>query len=378
MWTSQRILVYLFGLVTICLTYFNDHPISISALSPSSSSSVSSSFVSAVTGNITVSKSCSPGHCLSTTSVKCCLNLKQAVNIVENYETIFLKPGEYSGIGNTGLCGGIRNCTFIGVSLVGTSEFGVSIVGTNQDNTLNRFLHIHDSSFSLIANITFRNFRLSSNDGTQSSGGVFFIENSTVVLKNVRFLDNFSSYGGALSATRSALYVSNCTFSGNRVFSTGGAISTISANLTIVQSTFVNNTARSKDNDLSAFGGAISFLAQPTEFLNIYDSTFRLNIAQRSGGAIAIQPQGLTAGPSYVYIGRTVFIQNSASGEGACLSTSSCNTIGGAVYVNAANVTFEDIEFTQNSVKTISTPNVSFPCSLVVSLYLSDSDRLSL
>ncbi len=367
MWTSQQILVYLVGIVCICITYFNDHLIT--------SSVTAFSIGATVSYNITVSKSCQPGHCSrSTNAAKCCFSLKAAVNIVQDYETIYVDSGEYSGIANTGLCGGIRNCTFTGVSLIGKSETGVSIVGTNQDS-LTRALHIHDSSFSLIANLTYRNFRLSDGDSSQSSGGALFIENSTVVLTRVRFLENFSGYGGALSVSRSTITIEDCVFNGNHVYSTGGSISAISTNLTVVRSTFYNNSASSRDNELSAFGGAISFISQQDHFIYVSDSSFQYNTAQRSGGAIGIQPQGLSQGPSFVYIGKSIFIENTANGRGACVSTSSCNTIGGAVYVNAANVTFEDNRFDKNSVQTVSTPNVSL--NSVCHKYLSH-DNMSI
>jgi predicted outer membrane repeat protein len=326
---------------------------------------LSGEMVSSLT--ISVKKSCKSTTCTRNQASPCCANLKSAVAIVHSYESILVFPGNYSGVANTGICTGVsktgidmRNCTFSGVSLAGTQSTGVYISGTASDG-LTRAIHVLSSSFSLIANLTFQDFRVSLS--SHSSGGVISFENSTVTLSRITFLNNFAFIGGAFSMSFSNVHVEDSIFRRNQASVTGGAIFSAASNLTLLRSHFDHNNASSVDNELSASGGALAFIASEGMFLDIKACTFYKNEAQRSGGAVSIESQALTAGPSFIFFQRTTFDENTVSGLGSCASTSSCNSIGGAVYVNAANVSFEYCKFTKNSAESTSNSNVR-PTSL--------------
>lgn len=92
------------------------------------------------------------------------------------------------------------------------------------------------------------------------------------------------SSGGAIFSQYATLSINNCTFSGNSAGGAGGGAISAGGTLTVGNSTFSGNSATSPYLTGSASGGAINFVGSGT--LTVSDSTFSNNSANWAGGAI--------------------------------------------------------------------------------------------
>lgn len=143
---------------------------------------------------------------------------------------------------------------------------------------------------------------------------------------NSKFKDNMTSYdGGAIaidtSADNSELIISNCEFDNNVRYGAGlqlgGAVSAKRVDkVRITESKFTDNmNIEGRDN----IGGAISVLAVPDVLIS--DSYFEGNLADNTGGAIAVTDCG-DRNPNYgknpmTYVTNCTFKENSAEYGGA-------------------------------------------------------------
>jgi serine/threonine protein kinase len=302
-----------------------------------------------------------------------CPNILTAIQSVATGDEIILEPGVYQGNDNTGLeptkVYGNSNTgyNFHSVSISGNGDTSSVIVQGGIFNT--RFLEIIDGSFSSIKNITFQNFALPTVtsyvlsdlaiQGVNIAGGTFTVTNSTtpVVFENLNFYNNSALFGAGISAVRSSLQISNCEFISNIAGYHGGALSVEQTDILVSNSRFVNNTATSVRQQLAASGGAIFSIGVSTNHTNVVDSIFINNTADHNGGAVSLEPgtniPQVTSGT--VHFKRCRFIGNVATGVGSCLSTTSCITSGGAIYVTSANFSVSDSHFEDNRAYTTST-----------------------
>lgn len=135
-------------------------------------------------------------------------------------------------------------------------------------------------------NLIFRN-GVSSSDGV--AGGVTIINGDALFL-NCRFENNAgnqpSTGGGAMIIGSSDVTVSDSTFSGNTAKNEGGAISAKSNSvLKIADSTFTANRVDVPNHRISAAGGAIHI---GDSYLSVENTTFEGNRAGYVGGAIFV------------------------------------------------------------------------------------------
>lgn len=322
-------------------------------------------FVAAKT--ITVKQSCTSLTCTLTGTSYCCPNIRAALRITQDYDRVYITSGEYSGHSNTQLCTSPTysvqyNCTFHHVAMYGEAQGLVKILGSD---TNTRALHIKDTSFALIANITFANFNVDY-DSSQT-GGAIVVENSTSTFSNIAFHNNSAALGGAISFTRSNVVITDCLFTNNYVKTAGGAVNAVNTNLTIIRTDFLTNVASFFDSknistdstsEVATTGGAISLIGNSLQHVHIIDCHFNNNSAERFGGAIGIEPESFSRGLKYVIIENTQFLGNQVTGIGGCVSTSSCNAVGGAIYVDAFNVTISGSKFIANTVQTVTSTQV--------------------
>lgn len=234
-------------------------------------------------------------------------------------------------------------------------------INITKDMTINGKGHTIDGNhtariFNVInCTLTIKNITLI--NGNATNGGAIYSENSNLTLINSTFINNTvrsNSYnGGAIYNKNSTLKVINSTFINNTVMATytygnGGAIySTSNSNVTVVNSTFTNNRARQ--------GGAIYV---DTGVINISDSKFEDNNAS-NGGAVYINTGNIT-------VINSIFENNNASYGGAIYITTANITLiksnfnsniaktyyGGAIYMSAANATITDSNFNNNNANT--------------------------
>jgi serine/threonine protein kinase len=301
-----------------------------------------------------------------------CPNILTAIQSVATGDEIILEPGVYEGSNNTGfepskVYGGTnKSYNFRSVSISGNGDASSVIVQGGIFNT--RFLQVIDGSFSTIRNITFQNFALPTVSsyvmselgilGVNAVGGTFAVTNSTlVVFENLNFYNNSALFGAGISAVGSSLKIYNCEFINNFAGYHGGALSVGQTDILVSSSRFINNTASSIRQQLTASGGAIFSVGVSTNHTKVVDSIFINNTADHNGGAVSLEPgtniPQFTSGT--VYFKQCQFVGNVATGVGSCLSTTSCITSGGAIYVTSANFSVVGSYFEQNRAYTTST-----------------------
>ena len=174
--------------------------------------------------------------------------------------------------------GNITNCTFKNLEAMNTA-------GALAFKEVSKDILIKDSIFD--------------RDCSLKNAGALYVDidggNSNlkgrVIIRNSKFNDCTSSYGGAVMQLGGLLDVYDTVFIENHATGNGGALYTSFTNLTINNSTFSNNTA-SNDNSL---GGAAYFDAG---FLHVNNTSFTSNDAIQ-GGAIYIYDSQYNISNSY-------------------------------------------------------------------------------
>ena len=207
-------------------------------------------------------------------------------------DVLYLKHGEYDQfnlsladthvqlVGAAGLAiyGGYE-----GVGAPGALSAEPTVLRPNVDSPGWRLVHAKDSTLR-IENVTFRgaryNFTNSSVDGGTRGGAAIWLENCHTILTNCLFSDNRAypsggaaevHYGGAVRATGGSLSVLDCAFSDNLVRTSssedgngavfGGAIAATSCALEVSRTTFLRNTAYAPF--AGCYGGAIYVATAP-------------------------------------------------------------------------------------------------------------------
>ena len=161
-----------------------------------------------------------------------------------------------------------------------------------------------------------------------TGGGVFNAASGNLTVTNSSFIDNrsFSGYGGAGIFSSGALTVTGSTFRGNfganlgDGVGDGGGIQTAAGTALIVNSTFLSNTA--------GYGGAID--NDGASSLTLIGSYLAYNVGIDDGGAIDVDTTGVQA-----YISDTFAYNSSPKGWG------------GAVWAKD-NLTIQDSTFSGN------------------------------
>ncbi len=135
---------------------------------------------------------------------------------------------------------------------------------------------------------------------------IFYVNSTTVYLKNIKFVNGFASDGGAVYGFGDNLRIINCTFADNHASHWGGAVYSYPNSLAVfMNSTFVDNDA----ND----GGAIATVYGYKQY--IIDCTFDSNRADDYGGAVFVYGKQATTERHYtdeVNIRGSTFVNNNA------------------------------------------------------------------
>ena len=171
--------------------------------------------------------------------------------------------------------------------------------------------------------------------GSQSSSGIYIYSNDLVIDGNGHTIDA-NGLGRIFNVPSD---ISNITFK-NIVFknayynSNGAAINFLGANLTIINCTFDNNTAR------SSRGGAIFVNYYEGSVTNIINSSFNKNNAGSDGGAIYLSNPNNQQHSCYLNIEGCNFTENSDTGSLG----------GGAIYIHRSyETTIRSSKFIRNT-----------------------------
>lgn len=286
-----------------------------------------------------------------------CPSLARAVFIAVSNDSIKVMPGNYTGRENLDLCIAGDACNFRNVSLHGMGPPDQIVINGNV-TFVTRALYIREFTFTEISNLTYTGIRnltvlneLPAEPDTLSLGGsAISVSFSRVRITNVHFLDNAAAVGAALRLYNSDVYLTNCVFANNYANYAGGAISADASNISIINNDFRWNNATASSAEASASGGAIYYAGASSHHFTVTRSRFVNNLAQHFGGAILVKPNAVNRGPQYVTVTHSYFQNNVADGGGPCLSSTSCNAMGGALYLSVVTVTIESCNFIANSV----------------------------
>lgn len=165
---------------------------------------------------------------------------------------------------------------------IGNHTFNVTGTFNIKNITFNNIQIILKANSTLLSasNVNFCNSTALKvdNSGTSCGGAISSLSynNSSIVLNNCNFDNNYALYGGAIFINSGFLNITNCNFTNNSAKYYGGAIYQIYGNLTLIGSTFDNNGA----ND----GGAMFIFIKNRPLIE--NNTFKNNFANSSAGAI--------------------------------------------------------------------------------------------
>ena len=231
------------------------------------------------------------------------------------------------------------NVTFINITFINGNAYG------NGGAILNPY---NNTSMSFI-NCIFDNNNITNDTVmTTGHGGAIYNSGKNLTIINSTFINNNAALsGGAIKIDSMNVIISNNNFTSNNARD-GGAISidTYSNNVTISNNDFINNTAYAD--------GAIQIKGV---YVTISNNNFTSNNATSIGGAITIDVNGRNT-----TISNNNFISNNA-GDGGAIWTNAVNTtisnnnftnnyaasIGGAIWTNTGNTIISNNNFTSNN-----------------------------
>jgi hypothetical protein len=293
-----------------------------------------------------------------TTEASPCNSILRAMQAVQSNDTIKLLPGNYSGVGNEGLSNRVNGTfrfTATNVSLVGTSTDSVHINCTLR----NRFLLSTNNFITYLSGISISGCKSPQlSTLAEMIGGAIYFSASNVVIEDMVFDKNFGEAGGAIGFDTSNATITASYFNFNNATVFGGAILCEKSQLNVSHSFFSRNRASGSYAflgvavDVVGRGGAIFTSSGASTLVSHCD--FTGNYALISGAGM--QAQYTNA----VEVGFSTFSLNSVTGSEDCLSDSSCNNRGGALYFNDANFDLHDSLFINNSVSTTTLNQVFF------------------
>ena len=166
----------------------------------------------------------------------------------------------------------------------------------------------------------------------------YLTANNTVIKDSIFYHNMAYDYAGGVHINGTNTRIDNCTFEDNNA-SFAGATRLIGENVTIINSTFnINN----------AIQGGACYIEGENAY--IYDSIFADNIATRAMlNPIRDNSSMITAGGALFIIGNnTIVYDNIFTDNGAIAGTTKLEGLGGALYMDGRNLTFDYNEFTNN------------------------------
>ena len=263
----------------------------------------------------------------------------------------------------------INNTALLGGAIFNRFDDNFSIDNSNFINNSAIYdggaIHIEYTPNFIINNTNFTN-------NSAESGGVISSSYNDCTIVNSNFMNNSASYsGGVIISLYDDCTIVNSNFINNSASYSGGVISSSNNNLIINNSSFLNNSAEiggaiyKRDtsigkliihssnftNNSATYGGAIYIGGSAN--CTIDNSKFINNSAIIHGGAIynyySIKPikpnppeRAFAEGISYNEYGYNLFINNTSFANNSAME-------GGAIYNNAVNVTIINSIFQNNS-----------------------------
>ena len=190
------------------------------------------------------------------------------------------------------------------------------VIDANSGNNSVRIFNITGSNV-ILKNLIFTN----ANSDSFLNGGAIYNTGAYLSVVNSTFINNSANfYGGAIYNYASCLSVADSTFINNSVTRYGGAIYNANSKSSVVNSTFIGNTG-------GFYGGAINNYGSN---FSVIDSIF-INNSAKNGGAI----RGYG---DYLSILRSVFINNAGNEAfgGSIRNYGKCLSVLDSIFVNSS------------------------------------------
>ena len=246
-------------------------------------------------------------------------DLKSAISIANDGDTIIVGAGSYTGVNNSNLI-----ISKSGLTIKAAEGATPSISG----NSARRIFTLTGSNI-LLQGLFFTSGRINSNYG----GGVLIASNN-VTIKNCTFYNCKALYGGAVCINGNNTLIDDCEFKSNTAYDSkltrGGAIYINGGyeNILVNNSRFGVNGYNRAD-----YGGAI-FMSSPAVFNN---TVFNNNIADDNGGAFYVTNTA-----------KNSLFENCSFGNNAAYGRYTSVTGGGAMAIYSTGNRIINSNFTKN------------------------------
>lgn len=318
-----------------------------------------------------------------TTAERNCPDIVSALNISTSFSTVYLYAGVYSGTGNANIC--IGKCVGLkGVTLAGMGDPAEVVLASRDVPFADTVaMYIYENTIIHIANMTIQDY--SNTVSTEpNKAGAMEVVNSNILFENVVFRNNSGVIGGAVHVTNSNVTLNDTSFLENSARLHGGALYFINSNVEVNHCLFRHNNVSTIPANAAGTGGAIYFIG--VNDLAIFHTDFIGNTAMRSGGALFMQLNsntGIKSLAGQFSAKNSLFRDNSVKGQGNCVYSGTCNSRGGALFINALSTQLVDCVFDGNSALTTSTTEVTslslvvYLCSVLCLYFLPSSPLLS-
>ena len=220
--------------------------------------------------------------------------IQAAVDLAASGDTVMVRGGTYSGLGNVGVSFGDKNLAMRSES--GAESTFVDCAGVGRALTL----AASQGSQTRIEGFTFMN------GSTDFGGGIYCTEGCGARISHCSFIDNHASTsGGGLRCEEGSCLVSDCVFEGNSATWSGGG-AWVEGDQSVVRCSFIEN-----DSTNGVGGGLVVWKGRGS----VEDCSFVGNTAY-DGGGLMCTPQSGNVSVSYCS-----FLSNEAE-EGGGMWTS--------------------------------------------------------
>ena len=252
---------------------------------------------------------------------------------VYNYRTVKLFNGTFSN--NSANHGGAiaqANSQYA-QTVIGNSDAckdGVLFSGNTAVSCGGVFYSSHSDGISVNGLTVYADAKATFDGNSAVNHGGAIYTYGAVNLQGAAFQNNASKDGGAIQLNNGGNkpILSECTFTGNTASSEGGAVyEEAGCNVTIDNCTFTGNTATT-----SAGAIYVEDSSAGKTYIALKDSVFTQNKALTNHG-----------GAAYIYTNAVANI------EGCTFAENTAVTNGGAIYINGAECTACDVDFTNNT-----------------------------
>ncbi len=159
-------------------------------------------------------------------------------------------------------------------------------------------------------------------DNVQSRGGAIFVQNSSPLIKNCTFYNNYGLWGGAVYLLySSAAIIESNLFLNNHASNLGGAVGCNAYDSSYSNTPMIRNNIFVSNSDTTYGGGALSFYTHIKA--NVINNVFYNNhVATGSGGAILLYERY-----NNVNVSNCVFWGNTAGSPGSQIYVAGTDTL---------------------------------------------------